>query len=360
MTTSSPLVFTGCYAVSGQPGLRAFDFDTHTGRLAPRGEYCGINAPSFLAIHPNRRWLYAVSETSQGADGVGGHVHALTFARFGDGVTFSPLNAQPSGGDWPCHLRLDPGGKWLMVTNYGSGSAAILPIRADGSLGEPSTLVEHHGKGIDPDRQEGPHAHSAIFTPDGKFAIVADLGTDALVIYRFNEGGLEKIAETHTTPGAGPRHLAFHPNERVLYVTNELNGTISAYDYLNGNLTERETLATLPENTTGNLVADLHFSRAGDRLYVSNRGHNSLAVFAVTPQGRLTRLALADCGGDWPRNFALSPDGGFLLVANQYSGDVVSLPLKPENGEIGAPLARFSLPRAACVLFVEEDPSRVA
>ncbi|GAP14677.1 6-phosphogluconolactonase [Longilinea arvoryzae] len=354
MTSSKHLVFTGSYAAAGQPGVSAFVFDSGAGTLTPCGDFDGILAPSFLAIHPTQPWLYAVSETSRGTDGTAGHVHALTFERSGERVIFTPRNVQPSGGDWPCHLRLDPSTNWLIVSNYGSGSAAVLPIQPDGLLGKACMHIQHHGHGADPERQEKAHVHSAIFTPDGEYAILADLGIDALVLYRFDQGRLEKISENLTRPGAGPRHMLFHPNGRVLYVTNELNGTLCVYDYANGRLDERDRLATLPGGFPQNLVADLHLSPAGDRLYVSNRGHNSLAVFAVTPEGQLTRLSVTDCGGNWPRNFAVAPDGHFILVANQYSGEIVSLSIRPETGEIGEEMARYPVPKAACVLFGPE------
>lgn len=351
MTVSTPLVLTGSYQAAGQPALQAFLFHPATGALSPCGEYRGITAPSFLALHPSGRWLYAVSETSLSADGVSGHVHALALERSGDAVTFSHLNARESGGDWPCHVCIDPSGEFLLTTNYGSGSVGVLPINSDGTLGERCELFQHRGHGVIADRQKGPHTHSTIFSPDGAYAIVADLGIDALVSYAVAGGRLSKAGETRTAPGAGPRHMAFHPNGRVLYVTNELNGTLSAYEYAGGRLCERQTLATLPGDAPGNLVADLHVSAAGDRVFVSNRGHNSLAIFAADPEGTLAPLAQAACGGNWPRNFALSPDGRFILVANQYSGEIASLPVQPETGEIGAAVARCLLPKVACVVF---------
>ncbi len=354
MTSSKRLVFTGSYAAAGQPGVNAFVFNFDAGTLTPCGDYGGIQAPSYLAVHPSRPWLYAVSETILGVDGAAGHVHALKFECAGDQVTFTPLNLQASGGDWPCHLRLDPSADWLIVSNYGSGSAAVLPIQGDGSLDAAQERIQRHGHGINPERQETAHVHSAIFTPDGEYVILADLGTDALILYRFDQGRLEMFSETHTRPGAGPRHMLFHPNGRVLYVTNELNGTLCVYDYAAGRLKERDSLATLPEDIPQNLVADLHLSPTGERLYVSNRGHNSLAVFAVAPEGQLTRVGVTDCGGDWPRNFALAPDGRFLLVANQYSGEIVSLAVRAETGAPGKVIARYPAPKATCVIFGPE------
>jgi 6-phosphogluconolactonase len=357
MTAMGPIVFTGSYGAAGQAGLRAFAFDPQTGSLAPCGAYDGIAAPSFAAVHPSGRWLYAVSETGIDPDGTAGHVHALGIDRAGEGVTFLPLNVQPSGGDLPCHLRVDPSGKWLIVTNYGTGSVGALPIQTDGSLGELSTLVWHAGRGVDPVRQEGPHAHSAIFTPDGAFVIAADLGIDRLMIHRFVDGRLTPTAEVQSTPGAGPRHMAFHPNGRVLYVTNELNGTLSAYNYTAGCMEERQTLSTLPDDPPENLAADLQVTPAGDRVYVSNRGDNSLAVFGATPEGDLRRLTLVNCAGNWPRNIVLAPGGRFILAANQYSGEVVTMPLLPDAGEIGAPAARTAVPDVTCVVFAPELPS---
>lgn len=355
MNPSRQFVFSGSYAPVGQPGVKAFDYDAQSGALMQCGDFCGIPAPSYLIIHPNQPWLYAVSETSQSADGFGGHVHALAFDLVGEEVAFHPLNVQPSGGDWPCHLRIDPSGRWLVVSNYGSGSATVLPIQTNGTLGEACAQVQHSGHGANPERQECAHVHSAIFSPDGQFVILADLGIDALVLYRFDQGRLDKVSETPSAPGAGPRHMCFHPNGRLLYVTNELNGTLCMYDYASGRLTPRDTLATLPQASAQNLVADLHLSPAGDRLYVSNRGHNSLVTFAVAPEGNLTHLSITSCGGNWPRNFAIAPDGRHILVANQYSGEIVSLSVRPDSGVVGEVATRYSVPKAACVVCTAYD-----
>ena len=354
MTAHSQLLFTGGYGAVGQPGLRAFIFDTQDGSLTDCGQYTGVQAPSYVAVHPTGRWLYAVSETGLATDHTAGHVHALSLERTGDSVNLTPLNVQPSGGDFPCHLLFDPTGRWLIVSNYGSGTVQVLPIQVDGSLGNPGELIRHHGHGTNPERQEGPHAHSAIFTPDGHFVIVADLGIDTLVVYRFADGRLTKTADVPTTAGAGPRHMAFDHTGKVLYVTNELNGTLSAYNYDHGALSTAGTYPTVAEELAGNLVADLHLSPDGRRLFVSNRGDNSLIVFAAGPEGKLTALKRVDCGGNWPRNFCLSPDGDFLLVANQYSGEVVSLPVHPGAGEIGAPVAHTPVPTVSCVTFAPE------
>jgi 6-phosphogluconolactonase len=347
------LLLVGSYAPATQPGIYAFRFDAVTGALTACGSFAGIANPSFLVVHPIGRWLYAVSETSQKSDGAPGSVWAFRFER--DPWTIQPVNHQPSGGDWPCHLQLDATGRCLVVSNYGTGSARVLPVLADGSLGEMTDHVQHHGAGPNPQRQDGPHAHSATLTPDNRFAIIADLGIDQLVIYTFDSerGKLDPHGQMHARPGAGPRHLTFHPNGRIAYVANELDNTVSVYAYhaAHGTLRETQTLDTLPPGVTENTAADIHISSSAHRLYVSNRGHNSIAVYGVEADGRLTLLATPSCAGEWPRSFALAPGGRFMLVANQYSGEVSVLPLHAGAHEIGVPIARAAVPQASCIQF---------
>lgn len=346
-----PLVLISGYAAPDTPGIYAFTFNEATGGLEPFTSFRGITNPSYVVTHPNGKWLYAVSET---AGGEGGGVWSLAFDHAAR--TIQPINQQLSGGDYPCHLTSDATGKWLFVANYGTGSASVFPIRADGSLGEATDRVQHQGKGPNEQRQEGPHAHSTTLTPDNRFAIVADLGIDQLVVYAFDSlnGKLSLHAQVPARAGAGPRHLAFHPTGRILYVVNELANTVAVYDHdaVDSKLTERQTLDTLPPGAPENTAADIHISSAADRVYVSNRGHNSIAVFAVLSDGQLERVGIESCGGDFPRNFALAPGGQYMLVANQNSGDVSVLPLGNGTKEIGAPVTHVSVPGASCVQFL--------
>jgi 6-phosphogluconolactonase len=347
-------LLVGSYASPEQPGIHLLSFDETSGALSPLGAHAGVANPSFLVVHPNGQWVYAVSETSAGKDGAPGAVWALRLAREPWGL--EPISHHDSGGDWPCHLALDATGRWLLVSNYGSGTVGILPIQADGALGEMTALIRHHGHGPHPERQEGPHAHSAAFAPDQRFVIVADLGIDKLLVYAFDASAGKLGAHTHadTRPGAGPRHMAFHPNGRFLYVANELDSTLTLYGYDAGSgaLRERQSLETLPPDAPENTVADIHITSAGDRLYVSNRGHNSLAAFDIAADGGLSRAAIRPCGGDWPRNFAIAPGEQFLLVANQNSGDVSVLPILTGSEALGAPVARVAVPGASCVQFL--------
>lgn len=349
MSTSEKrqIVFASGYAEAGQPGIRIFELDASSGALTPIGSYSGIVNPSFLALHPSGRWLYAASETGDGA--------VWAFAIDHETWTLQPLNQQPSGGDAPCHLAIDRSGRWLVVSNYSSGSARVLPIADDGSLGEPSDSIQHHGHGSNAARQDGPHAHSATFMPGDRFVIVADLGIDQLVIYAFDSaaGTLREHGRAEAHPGAGPRHIAVNRGATTVYVANELDSTaaVYAFDSGAGTLRERQTISALPPDAGTSQAAHLALSDAGDRLYVSNRGDNSIAVFDVADDGSLSLRAAPSCGGDWPRHFAIAPGGGWLLVANQYSGDVRVLPIGGDTG-LGDPVARVEVPQASCVLFV--------
>jgi 6-phosphogluconolactonase len=347
MSTSQSLLAVGGYATADQPGISAFGFDHETGALTAVGSFAGINNPSFLAAHPNGRWLYATGETGSGS------VWALRYER--DPWSIEAINYQLSHGDAPCHLLIDSTGSWLLVANYSSGSAALLPILSDGALGEASDVVQHQGtSGANPQRQQGPHAHSTILSPDERFMFVADLGLDQVVIYQFDRDAGKLHPHGHGTarPGAGPRHMVFHPGGQHLYVANELDSTVTLYDYdaAAGTLRERQTLDTLPHPVEGNTVADIHIAPSGQRLYASNRGHDSLAVYDIGADAQLTTVAFPSCGGKVPRNFALTAK--FVLVANQRSDAIVVLPALANAQAVGAPLASAAATQPACIQFL--------
>src|SRR5215216_5741203 len=353
-STNQTLILASGYATAEQPAIQAFLFDEVTGELTAGGSFTGINAPSFIVVHPNRRNLYAVSETGQDSHGALGEVWAFHMER--EPFNIQPLNHQTTSGDWPCHLQLDRTGHWLLVTNYGTGSAGIYPLDEDGSIGKIADFVKHHGKGPNAARQESPHTHSSIFTPDNRSAIIADLGIDQLVIYEFDvsTGKLLLDSSVKTRPGAGPRHLTFHPNGKWLYAANELDSTVTLYDYdaANGTNIERQNLPTIPLDSPENIVADIHVSASGQRVYVSNRGHNSIAVYDLHRDGSLMLVSIPTCGGNWPRNFALAPGGHFVLVANQYSNEICVLPMLEGMEALGAPVTSATVAGASCIQFV--------
>lgn len=347
------LVFAGGYASDVEPGICAFEFNESTGGLQACGVFSGIANPSYLLLHPTRPWLYSVSEASGSQGDSSGKVWALSYEH--KPFNIRALNHRSTQGSSPCHLELDKTGSWLFVSNYGSGSAAVFAIGAAGELGEMTDFVQHLGTGSNPVRQEGPHAHSAIVTGDNQFVIVADLGIDELVVYRLDShnGKLMAHAEVRMPSGSGPRHMAFHPTGAWLYVANEMASTVTVFKYesAGGKLSQRATYSTLPDGAWDSYVADIHISSSGQRLYVSNRGHNSIATFVADSDGALRLHEHAACGGVWPRNFALSPSGSFILVANQHSDEVCVLPVT-RTGGLDFSVASRPVAGAACVKFV--------
>lgn len=351
--TKHPL-FIGSYAAANSPGIYSCLFDSNTGKLTIENRFEGIANPSFLTVHPNGRFLYSVSETGMASDGQYGNVWA--FRIMPESLRLEPINSQSTQGDWPCHAAVDASGKWLVASNYGSGNAALFPLLPDGSLGPLQTLVQHTGSGPNTARQEGPHAHSAAFTPDNRFVIVADLGIDQLVVYTFDEqmGAMAKHASVQANPGAGPRHLVFAENGRFLYAANELDNSVTVYSYdvASGSLAPLQTISTLPAPNPDSAVADIHLSPSGQHLYVSNRGHNSVAVFAIGADGQLSPLGLPSCGGNWPRNFAVGPNGRYLLMANRRTDNVALLPITDDGATIQPAQHHFSIAQPSCVQFL--------
>ena len=356
MTTSQKVLYVSGYALADELGIHACTFEEDSGELAVHSSFAGIINPSYVLVHPNGRWLYAVSETGQQQEGAPGAVWALRCTR--EPWSIEPINHQLSGGDWPCHLEINATGQWLLVSNYGSGTVSVLPVLPDGALGEMTDLVQHSGSGPDPDRQEGPHVHSATFTPDQRFVLVADLGMDTIFEYAFDAmtGRLHEHTRVGSRPGAGPRFKVFHPGGQHIYVNHELDNTVVVYDYdaENSRLREQQIVETLPPGAPPSTIAGIQISPSGDRLYVSNRGHDSISVFEIDPDGNLVRLAIRPCGGRCPRNITISPGGRFLLVANQESNEVVVLPVLDSVEALGEAVASINAFGASCMHFVQQ------
>lgn len=272
----------------------------------------------------------------------------------------APLNQQLTHGEGPCYVSVDSAGKWLLAANYRSGNVAVFPIQADGRLGAATSVVQHQGGSVHPERQAGPHAHSVIPDPANQYVLVADLGLDKIMLYRFDtaRGVLTPNDPpwAATQPGAGPRHLVFHPNGRFFYSVNELGSTVMAwtYDATRGVLHELHTLPTLPQGFAGvSYVAHVQVAPSGRFLYVSNRGHDSLAIFAIGESGALAYVAHVPTLGQWPRHFAIDPTGKLLLAANQHSNTIVSFRIDPETGLLTHAGAVTQVPAPVCVQFAE-------
>jgi len=341
------LMYVGTYtaeAGSTSKGIYAYGFDRDTGELTPLGLAAETTNPSFLAVHPNHRFLYAVNETGNYNGQKSGAVSAFAIDRATGKLTF--LNQMASKGADPCYIVVDKTGKFVLVANYTGGSVAVFPVLEDGRLGEASSFIQHTGHGSDPERQEGPHAHSIDLSPDNRFAIVDDLGLDETLVYRFDsaKGSLSlNDPQVYTTlakadPGAGPRHFAFHPNGKFAYVVNEMGSTVSvfSYDSSGGVLRRLQTISAIPQDFSGHKeAAEIQVHPSGKFLYASNRGHNSIVGYRIDPStGSLSVIGFATQGISFPRNFAIDPNGKWLYVANQKSDTIVQFEINPETGEL--------------------------
>jgi 6-phosphogluconolactonase len=355
------LVYFGTYTRNPSRGIYVSRFDAGTGSVTPPELAAETANPSFLAVHPNRRYLYAVGEMDSFNGQKSGAVSAFAIDRKSGKLTF--LNQVSSRGAGPCYVTVDATSRSALVANYGGGSVAALPIGADGRLGEASAFVQHSGTVADPRRQGGPHGHSIDLARDNRFAVAADLGLDKLMVYRFDpaRGTLEPNDPPFASvaPRSGPRHFAFHPSGRFGYAINEIASTVTAfgYDARRGTLTQLQTLTTLPKDFQGNnSTAEIAVHPSGKFLYGSNRGHDSIAVWAIDrSKGTLTPVEHAPTLGKTPRNFAIDPTGRYLFAANQGSGTVAVFSIDPKTGRLKQAGSTLEVPLPVCVKFVALD-----
>ncbi len=354
MERNSLDVYIGTYTrVNSSEGIYHSVLDLETGKLSEPDLSCVVPNPTFLEIHPNGKFLYAISEREPGA--------VSAFAIHKESRKLEFINKSSSEGKGPCHLCISNDGKVLLTANYGSGSVASIPIKDDGSLADPASSFQHSGSSVNPGRQKGPHAHSVNLSPDNRFAYVADLGIDKLMVYSLDTGSGKIVqnnpSEIRIKPGAGPRHFTFHPNGKIAYLINELNATIVsfAYDSLNGNLSELQAISTLPEGFSGpNLCAEVKVHPNGNFLYGSNRGHDSIAIYKISPSdGKLALLGFQNSGIRSPRNFNIEPTGKFCVVANQDSDSVIIFRVNQETGLLEPTDQVIKVGKPVCVRFLK-------
>ena len=349
------LAYVGTYNRDREEGIYLYHVDLASGALKPAGTVAGVKNPSYLALDPENRFLYAVSEMQELDGKPGGGVSA--FAIDPANGALSPLNQQSSQGAGPCHLSVDQTGRFVLVANYSSGGVAMLPILDDGSLGEATDAVQHEGSSVHPKRQAGPHAHSITVSPENGYAFAADLGIDKIMVYQLDltQGKLppNTVPSVQVHAGAGPRHFAFHPNGRYAYLINELDNTVVAYTYdgTEGTLQHIQTLSTLPDGYTDtSYCADIHVAPSGRFLYGTNRGHDSLAIFEIDEgTGRLSLIGLEPTQGEFPRNFVIDPTGTILLAANQNGDNIVSFRMDPDTGRLTPTGHVTEVPAPVCI-----------
>ena len=346
-------------------GIYVYRMDQKSGALEPVSKATGITNPSYLAFDSPRRFLYVVNELKTFENTPTGTVSAFAVDPKTGKLEF--LNKRMTHGTDPCHVLVDKKGKYVFVANFMSGSICVLPVLEDGSLGEASDFIQHQGSGIDPVRQQGPHAHAVTLDEAGRFAFVPDLGLDKVMAYQFDpkRGMLEpnQVPWVKMKPGAGPRHVAFHRSGKFAFLINELDSTLASlsYDGRRGAFKVLQIVPTLQEGYQGeSTCADVQVSPAGAFVYGSNRGHDSIVIYRVNQRaGRLTYVGHQSTLGKTPRSFAIDPTGRFLLAANQDSGTVVTFRIEPKTGKLLPMGHAIQVPTPVCVKFVPASSAPV-
>ncbi|MFB5762254.1 lactonase family protein [Paenibacillus medicaginis] len=344
------LFYTGTYASRTETGIFLCALDGESGEMRIVSGTEGIERPSFLALSPDGSYLYAVSETAEG------QLYAYA-VEAGTGELHMQDRQATEGAD-PCYVSVTSDGRYVLASNYSGGNAVVYGILPASGLGNLLAQVKHSGSGIRKDRQEGPHPHSIVPDPSGRYVMICDLGLDQVVVYRLEEGKLVTHRAAELPPGSGPRHLVFHPTHKFAYVANELNNTVTAFIYNEhtGELQPLQHLSTLPEGmmVQDNTAADIRVTPCGRYLYVSNRGHNSIAAFRIDQDsGKLAAIDWVDTAGATPRNFNLLP-GGYLIVANQDGGNLVSFSIDGDSGRLQPTGYVLEIPSPVCIEPVQK------
>jgi len=343
------LLYVGTYTPNGT-GISIYSMNTKTGLLKYLGISPNVSNPSFIAIHPNKKWLFTVGENNDGT---------LSSFKIKDSLTLEFINTIPSTGQGPCYLSIDNSGKYLLTSHYNSGSVTSVPINPDGSLGKAVSIISNSATSINKERQSAPHAHSIIPYFSNNLIYSADLGADLIYCYKIDttSGKLSSISKTSITAGSGPRHIAFHPIKNWVYELNELSRTVECFliDSDSGELTYLNTFPIVNDNGDGALAADIHITPSGSYLYASVRDpENIIAIFSINEQnGSLTLIEKIPSGGKTPRNFAIDPSGRFLLVGNQNSNDIIIFSIDQKSGKLNQVGDAVAVPSPVCIKFMD-------
>lgn len=352
-----PLVFISAFQTGDAGAIHACGFDVNTGQLQLKHRTTDVEYPFFFVISADSRFLYAIDSEQFGDPG---DEFIAAFAVQGRTGELKKLNRHSARGTASCYVDVDQSGRTVVVANYSSGSVAALPVDENGALGEATSFFQHSGSSVDPDRQDGPYAHSIVISPDNRFALAADLGVDRILIYRLDpaSGRLEVHREQPSAalpPGSGPRHLIFHPNGQAVYVINELKNTMTFFSYAAdaGRLTQRQTISTLPEDFSGTShTADLKITSNGRFLYGTNRGHDSIAIFRIADDGRLSLVSIEPSRGQGPQNLLITPDDRWLLCANMSGSNVAVFAIDADSGALTATGDPVSVPMPSCIRWL--------
>ncbi len=348
----------GTYTGGKSEGIYVYKFNTSTADNSFVSVAKSSN-PSFLAVSPNQKYVYAVNENADSTRfTVGGSISAFSFNK-STGI-LTEINKQPSGGKHPCYVAIDKTGKWIFAGNYTSGSIGLLHANNDGSLDTLKQVVQHNGSGPNAERQQGPHVHSTNLSADNKYLYVPDLGIDKVMIYAFdkNKGALKLKSAATSLPGNGPRHFEFAPNNKFAYLMEEMTGTVVCYKAINGNLQLQQRISALPSDFKGVIgSADIHVSPDGKFLYCSNRGDaNSISIFTIHPtDGKLTLIGHQSTLGKTPRNFNFDPSGNFLLVANQNTDDIVIFRIDKKTGLLTDTRKKINVGNPVCLKWISSN-----
>lgn len=347
-------LLTGTYTGGKSEGVYVYRFNSDDG-LTVKISHIKSSNPSFLAVSPDQRFVYAVQEDA-GDNGKGGAIAAFSFDK--QTGTLHYINRQSTGGDHPCYVTVDKTGRWVVAGNYSSGSLSVMPVQQDGSVGAASSIIRHSGRGPDK-RQNSPHVHCTYFSADNRYLFVPDLGIDKVMIYAFDAatGKLKPARQSFaaSAAGSGPRHISFHPSNRYAYVIEELSGSIVTYKYKNGKLKMKQRISSMPAGDSSSAAsADIHVSQDGRFLYASNRAAaNNIGIFSIDPaNGKLKCIAHQSTLGRTPRNFSLDPSGYYLLAANQNSDEIVVFKRDMQTGLLTDTGNRIEVGKPVCLVWI--------